>query len=255
MRVLPTAVLAALLVSSVAAGQTGEREITKPELTDRPTITLAAKATAAPGQPFRIPCTTNCRWFEVEAPAGVVLVPREWVNGSDLVGYGQEGAYTIVCRGSLNDVRAEARCQLVVSTAPPVPPGPGPTPVPPGPAPKPPAPVPPADPLAVELQSLYTGDASPQKAAHRAALASLYRSAADYATRDQSVTTVGQFFAKLKNAGDLMVGAEALKPLRMKLSAEHKAKFPRDEVTLDADTRAALAAWFGKLAAILETIK
>lgn len=257
MRVLSATALALALYGSAAA-QTGEREIIAP--TETPKITLAAKHQAAPGQPFRVPCTHNCRWFEVECPAGVVLLPKEWVSGTDLVGYATEGAYTLVCRGSLNDVRTEARCALTVSAAPPVPPAP--VPPAPGPGPTPPAPVPPApvptDPLAVDLAKLFKADASPDKRADAVALAGVYRSGARI-LRDQpaSFPTVGDLFGRLREASNFALSKkDALESVRNRLRDEHATVFPQSPVTpFDDAMRTKAIAYFGRVALALEGLR
>lgn len=262
MRVLSTAALALVLVSGIASAQTGEREIDAarpPIVGEAPKITLAAKATAAPGQPFRIACQHNCRWFETEAPAGVVLIPRDWIGSTDLVGYASEGSYTILCRGSLNDVRTESRCQLLVTSAPPVPP----TPLPPGPAPIPPpnpVPVPPAptDPLTVDLRKLYAADTSPSKAADAAALAGVYRSGARI-LRDQPTAfpTLGDLFARLREASKFALSkADALEPIRNRLKDEHGKVFSGPPTTpIDDAMRARAVEYFGRVASAMEGLR
>jgi hypothetical protein len=139
---------------------------------------------------------------------------------------------------------AQVRADFAVVVGdPPKPPAPGPTP-PPGPSPSP------ADPLAKKFRDLLTADPGQHdvKVRQMADLAELYRQAVGFATADDSAT-VGAVVAKVQAARQTL-GITGIAEVRKACSAELQAAFPSDD-PLTPDTRAKLAALFGRLAGAL----
>lgn len=125
---------------------------------------------------------------------------------------------------------------------------------------KPPVPPkPPADPLAAKLKAAFDADppADPEtKREYAKLLAALYRAAEELA-RDETVSTSGELLAQVSTAAAGLLkdppGMKKLAGTRKVVNAELAALLPTDD-TLTADQRAATAALFKKLAAILDTI-
>jgi hypothetical protein len=123
--------------------------------------------------------------------------------------------------------------------------------VPPDP-PKPPDP--PAGPLAAKLKQAFDADPAQldRKREQAKDLAALYRQAGKLA-QDQTVATSGALLEQVKKAAGVLVGADALKECRKAVNRELGELLPTDDALTDGQ-RVAVAALFGKLAAILDAL-
>lgn len=127
-------------------------------------------------------------------------------------------------------------------------PGPGP---PPGPLPDPP------DAFTKSLQDAYKVETNPEKAKIVAFFASLYRSVARNDVKDQSLSTLGDLYARLVSARKREYpDDEIILPIRKLIEAELNLLVgTKTTKGLDEETRSKAAAAFNRIAASLEAIK
>ena len=123
-----------------------------------PRVTLPAEVVAQPGRIVRLQAETTgslVRWALASDDAYLVPFPDGKVA---LFASPKPGRYLVLAWTAVGDVPSEAaRCVVVVGEPEP----------PPGPA----------DPLAADLRRLFDADTTPDKAAHLAQLAAVYREA------------------------------------------------------------------------------
>lgn len=125
-------------------------------------------------------------------------------------------------------------------------------PVPPKPVP--PVPPVPSDPLKAKIKEAFDADATDPtvKKAQAKELAALYSVSAKLC-RNPSITTVSGLVGKVREAAELLIGTESLKPIRKVVSGELSLIMPNEADLTDAQ-RAAAELLFTKLAAALEEI-
>lgn len=131
-----------------------------------------------------------------------------------------------------------------------------PAPVPP--EPDGPGPLPPSDPLTNDLQRLYSADTSKDKAVYKSRLVRLYRTAAEAAIKDQSVTTTGELYNKLRNAAPkwpFELPDDALKTVRERLATDYKQVLGTKDHPLSSSDREEADKLFGRFAAALSAVK
>jgi len=236
---------ATLLAMSLAVAQV---PTTPPATPPAPTLELdPPQVMVQPGEPFRLKAKTNASraFFDAES---LRAAPEDWpLADRKTCYYGfaptANGTYPITVTVYANDERIIRKCLVIV----------GQQPQPPGPRPGP-DPNPPSDPLFAELQKLYTADSSPQKAAHVATLAGLFRTAGQAALRDDTVKTTGQLCAKLKNAAGLLLPADAIKAIREKLGADCLSALGKTDAPLTDASRDAAKLLFDRVAGLLENL-
>ena len=134
--------------------------------------------------------------------------------------------------------------------------GPGPEPGP-SPNPEPPRP-PPLSPLAQKLQAAFTRDVltGASTAAHKTALASLYKHASDSVVAQTELKTVADLYAVLKQSAFTLLPATALPATRQAISEHLKTQLPTQaQKTLTPDDRVNARRVFSELAAALGEIK
>lgn len=177
--------------------------------------------------------------WKVKGPAGV---PDTLKDGSGLAFVGPPGSYDVSLRviDFPGEVFEEAEATVVIGE-----------PVPP----TPPVPPPPADPLAAELQALFTADAGADKRTSLDRLASLYK-LSGRTIDDTSLTTCGALQDKLHAAaGDLMPD-DALQPLRKRVGKEVVAVLGTNaDAPLTTDIRKGMKALASRLATVLGGLK
>ena len=198
-----------------------------------PTISLPAEVSAKPGRIAAVRADTDgnvVRWVLASADADLVPLPTD--GKTALFCSPTPGRYVVFAWTAAGDVPSEAaRCVVVV-----------------GDAPSPP----PADAFTADIRKLLAADATPDKAAHVAQLAAVYREAGKYAAQ-ADVATAGDLAARIRAAVSSLLPADALTAVRKRLAEEIAKTLPDDgEKPLDADTRKSAAALFARIATSLE---
>lgn len=212
-----------------------------------PTLTIPKETKAEPGDFVRLDAVTEgvqVRWFGLDK--GLNVFPSELLRDSKstVVVAIKPGTYriaAITCRA--DELSELAVGYVVIGTPEPVPPPP--PPVPPTP------PTPPPDALEAEVRALYLADADPRKATHAIMLSGFYRQAA-LAALSADLVKAGDLHAVLARASAGLIPEAALKPIRLRVSAELRKVLPADpEAALTNQSRADASALFSKLAQIL----
>lgn len=117
-----------------------------------------------------------------------------------------------------------------------------------------PAPTP-SDPFMATLSSAWALETGPNKVADATALASAYRAAVGLTT-DQSLTTVGEFFAAFRKSVDASVDRSALPVVRPTIGKELTKYLPTTAASpMDASTRALIAQHYNRIADDLNALK
>ena len=202
-------------------------------ITTVPAITLPTEIHARPGRICTIAADTTgkaVRWVLAADDADLVPVPTD--GKSALFCSPKPGRYVLFAWTATGDVPSEAaRCVVIVGE----PPTPAPT-----------------DPLTTELRALYTTDATPEKSAHLAQLAAVYREAVRYA-ENADVRTVGELATRIRTAASSLVPAQSLTGIRKRIAEEITRQLPDDgDRPLDAATRKLAATLFTRIATSLE---
>lgn len=200
-----------------------------------PAVMLPAEVNAAPGRIVQLKAETtgrSVRWALASDDADLIPFPGGKVA---LFSAAKPGRYLVFAWTAAGDEPSEAaRCVVVVGS----PPGPGP----------------PTDPFAAELQRLFASDPTPDKAAHRAQLAALYREAVAFAKRPD-VRTAGELAARIRSAAAALLPADALTNIRKRIAEEIAKTLPVDgDRPLDPATRSAAGHLFDRIATALESI-
>lgn len=202
-----------------------------------------------PGQPFKVRAKTNASvvFYDV---TGVHQAPDDWpLSDRKLNFYGYapltNGQFTLTATAFSNDQRTIKKIPVIV----------GATPAPPGPNPPGPVPDPPNDPLFAELQAIYTANPDPDKAEHKTALASLYRTAGTAALKDKKVQTTGQFLSKLKDAAKLMLPDGAMPKTRDRLAGEFALCLGKSDVPMTDEIRQKASDCLHRLAGLVEALR
>ncbi len=201
-----------------------------------PAVVLPAEVAAQPGRLVRLEARTAgkvVRWALASDDADLVPFPDGKVA---LFTSPRPGRYLVLAWTAAGDVPSEAaRCVVVVG---------GPAP-PPGPA----------DPLAADLRRLFEADKTPDKAAHLAQLAAVYREAVKFADHPD-VRTAAELAGRIRAAANSLVPADALVPLRKRVAEEIARHLPADgDRDLDPTTRKTAAELFDRIATALEGIR
>lgn len=201
-----------------------------------PTVSLPAEVPAKPGRIAAIKADTDgqvVRWVLAAGDADLVPLPAD--GKTALFCAPAAGRYVVFAWTAAGDTPSEAaRCVVVV----------GDTPIPPPP--------PPTDPFTADIRRLLAADPTPDKAAHAAQLAAVYREAVKYAAH-ADVATAGDLAARIRAAANSLLPADALVAVRKRVAEEITKTLPDDgEKPLDADTRKKAAALFGRIATSLE---
>lgn len=203
-----------------------------------PAVALPAEVRAAPGRLVTLRADTAgavVRWALASDDADLVPFPD---GKSAIFSSPKAGRFVVLAWTAAGDVPSEAaRCVVVV--------GDPPAPVPPAPA----------DPFAADLRRLFAEDASPDKAAHLAQLAAVYREAVRFAAT-ADVRTAGELAGRIRAAAGSLLPADALVGVRKRIADEVARRLPADgDKPLDPATRAAAGELFDRIAAALEGVK
>lgn len=196
-----------------------------------PVVRLPPEVRAAPGRIVTLKADTagsQVRWLLASDDADLVPFP----DGKVALFCGPKpGRYRVFAWTAAGDVPGEAaRCVVVVGE------------VPPGPA----------DPFAADLRRLFAEDRTPDKAAHLAQLAAVYREAVAVAERAE-VRTAGELAARIRKAAASLLPVDALTGVRKRIADEVAKHLPPDgEQPLDATTRRTAAELFDRIATSLE---
>jgi hypothetical protein len=198
-----------------------------------PTVTLPAEVLARPGRIAALKAETDgqaVRWVLAAGDADLVPLPAD--GKTALFCAPTAGRYVVFAWTAAGDVPSEAaRCVVVV----------GDTPIPP-----------PTDPFTADVRRLLAADPTPDKAAHVAQLAAVYREAVKYAAH-ADVATAGDLAARIRAAANSLLPTDALTAVRKRIAEEIAKTLPDDgEMPLDGDTRKKAAALFGRIATSLE---
>ena len=198
-----------------------------------PAIVLPAEVSARPGRFVLLKAETEgklVRWVMASDDADLIPFPD---GKTALFVSPTPGKYRVFAWTAAGDVPSEAaHCVIVV-----------------GPAPKPPSPL---DPLAAEFRKLAAEDPSPEKIAHLAQLAAVYREAKKYADHPD-VRTVAELATRIRTAASSLLPPEALVAVRKRIAEEIARRLPVEgERALDEATRKTAAELFDRIATSLE---
>ncbi len=198
-----------------------------------PAIALPAEVLARPGRFVLLKAETagkQVRWAMASDDADLIPFPE---GKTALFVSPTAGKYLVFAWTAAGDLPSEAaRCVVVV-----------------GAGPKPPGPV---DPLAAEFRKLAADDLSPEKSAHLAQLAAVYREAKKYADHPD-VRTAAELATRIRTAAASLLPPEALVAVRKRIAEEIARKLPVDgERPLDEATRKTAGELFDRIATSLE---
>jgi hypothetical protein len=200
-----------------------------------PQVELPSEVAARPGRLVRLEARTAgrvVRWALASDDADLVPFPDGKVA---LFTSPTPGRYLVLAWTAAGDVPSEAaRCVVVVGEPPP-----------PGPA----------DQLTEDLRRLFEADRTPEKAAHLAQLAAVYREAVRYADHPD-VRTTAELAGRIRAAANSLLPADALVPLRKRVAEEVARHLPADgDRDLDLALRKTAAGLFDRIATSLEAIR
>ena len=209
-----------------------------------PALKLPTSVKTPVGKLGKLRAETTGKYVRWIASPGLDLDPTD--NGRTLYYTGLPGTYELRAYTAAGDVPSEAVLTTVTIGD-----GGPPGPLPPAPPIPPPQPV---DALKSKLKDAFAAAVgSPEEKAEWAKdLAALYRSAKKTCA-DKKITTTTQLKAKFKEAATaLLDGDDALREVRQVVALELAAILPPATEDVTDDQRAATAALFTRLAAILE---
>lgn len=230
-----SAVILALVLMGDPPKQTPE-----PPKADVVALKLPESVKASPGDLVIIRAETTCKRATWILPPTVKADPNEGGLKLTLVApAGQHVLWCIVAPAS--DQVVVGKVLLDVAGKPDVPP----------------VPIPPADPLAKELQALYSADAGEPgaKDAARLKLAGLYHDAAEL-VRDHKNTTANEFFEAVSDLAKGKVPPGVLAGMRARIAKELIDGLPADpDAQMDDAARATMQALFARLETALKALK
>lgn len=209
-----------------------------------PEIKLPAELRGEPGAFLVVRAETTATVVRfVQLDPGLAVFPADLLTDkkATVMVASKPGKYRVLAyTGNADGPSEPAVCVVIVGTPEPPPPPPPPDP---------------SDPLLAELQRLYTAEASPDKAKHKASLVALYHQAVTLSA-DPSLKTMADLLGVVRSASANLLPADALLSVRRKIGDWLNTEIgtdPAGEMTPALRQKAAAA--FGKMAKTLEALR